>query len=72
MEKWDRILKTDHVVLGLRADWEWDVIRELANVLEDEKSVEDFDQRLKDVIRRERERPTGIGRGCHSAPWDRI
>ena len=63
MEKWDRILKANHVVLELQADRKWDVIRELTAVLDAENAVVDLEQLLAAVIRRERESSTGIGRG---------
>ena len=63
MEKWDRILKANHVVLELQADRKWDVIRELTAVLDAENAVVDLEQLLAAVIQRERESSTGIGSG---------
>ena len=63
MEKWDRILNVNHVVLELHADRKWDVIRELTSVLDGEKAVGDLEQLRAAVILRERESSTGIGSG---------
>jgi fructose-specific phosphotransferase system IIA component len=63
MEKWDRILKANHVVLEFKADRKWDVIRELTAVLDAENAVVDLEQLLAAVIQRERESSTGIGSG---------
>ena len=63
MEKWDRILTPDHVIVELQSDRKWDAIRELTTVLEGDDAVRDLDQLRADVIQRERESSTGIGKG---------
>ena len=63
MEKWDRILNVDHVVLELQSDRKWDAIGELIAVLDGDEAIDDLEQLRADVIRRERESSTGIGSG---------
>lgn len=63
MEKWERILDYSNVLVGLKAQRNFDAIRELASVLEDDGAVRDQKSFLSDLIRREQQASTGIGKG---------
>ena len=63
MEKWERILDPSNVLVGLKAQRNFDAIRELASVLEDDGAVPDQKRFLADLIRREKQASTGIGKG---------
>ena len=63
MEKWERILDPSNVLVGLKAQRNFDAIRELASVLEDDGGVLDQKRFLADLIRREKQASTGIGKG---------
>ena len=63
MEKWERILDSSNVLVGLKAQRNFDAIRELASVLEDDGAVRDQKSFLSDLIRREQQASTGIGKG---------
>ena len=63
MEKWERILKPENVIVGLNARRNFDVIRELAVVFEDDDAVFDCKRFIADIIRREKQASTGIGKG---------
>ena len=63
MEKWERILDPSNVLVGLKAQRNFDAIRELASVLEDDGGVLDHKRFLADLIRREQLASTGIGKG---------
>ena len=63
MGKWARILKQEHVVVELKSTRKFDALRELTAVLEDEADIEDYKQFLADLIRREKQGSTGIGKG---------
>jgi fructose-specific phosphotransferase system IIA component len=63
MEKWERILDPSNVLVGLKAQRNFDAIRELASVLEDDGGVLDQKRFLADLIRREQQASTGIGKG---------
>ena len=62
MEKWERILKPENVIVGMQSRRNLDAIRELAAVL-DEDAVPDSKRFIADVIQRERQASTGIGHG---------
>ncbi len=62
MEKWERILKPENVIVGMRSRRNLDAIRELAAVF-DEDVVPDGKRFIADVIQRERQATTGIGHG---------
>lgn len=62
MEKWERILKPENVIVGMRSRRNLDAIRELAAVF-DEDVVPDGKRFIADVIQRERQASTGIGHG---------
>lgn len=63
MEKWERILDPSNVLVDLKAKRNFDAIRELASVLEDDGAVPDQKRFLADLIRREQQASTGIGKG---------
>ena len=63
MEKWERILDPSNVLVDLKARRNFDAIRELAQVLEDDGAVRDQKGFLSDLIRREQQASTGIGKG---------
>ena len=63
MEKWDRILSAENVLVGLRAKRNMAAIRELAGVLEGDEAILDHKSFLADIIRREQQASTGIGHG---------
>ena len=63
MDKWDRILSADNVVVGLQAQHNIAAIRELAAVLGGEEAIRDHKRFLAEVIRREQQVTTGIGHG---------
>jgi len=63
MDKWDRILHESNVVVELQSTRKFDVIRELCGVLEDDNAILDHERFLADVIRREKQSSTGIGKG---------
>ena len=62
MEKWERILKPENVIVGMRARRNLDAIRELATVF-GEDAVPDGKRFIADIIQRERQASTGIGHG---------
>jgi len=63
MGRWARILKPEHVVADLQSNRKFDVLRELTTVLEDAAGIGDHKQFLADLIRREKQASTGIGKG---------
>ncbi|MFH1569113.1 MAG: PTS sugar transporter subunit IIA [Gemmatimonadota bacterium] len=63
MEKWDRLLRVENIVVGLQSARKFDAIRELSTVLADDDAIVDHARFLADVIRREKQATTGIGRG---------
>ena len=63
MEKWDRILSAENILVGLRAKRKMAAIREIAGVLEDDEAILDHKGFLADIIRREQQASTGIGHG---------
>ena len=63
MEKWERILDPSNVLVDLKAKRNFDAIRELASVLEDDGAVPDQKRFLAELIRREQQASTGIGKG---------
>ena len=63
MDKWERILKPENVIVGLRAQRNLDAIRELASLFENDSAVADCKHFIADIIRRERQASTGIGKG---------
>ena len=63
MEKWDRILRAENVLIGLRAKRNMAAIRELAGVLDGDEAILDHKGFLADIIRREQQASTGIGHG---------
>ena len=63
MGKWARILKQEHVVVELTSTRKFDALRELTAVLEDEAAIDDLKQFLADLILREKQSSTGIGKG---------
>jgi len=63
MEKWERILDPSHVLVGLKAQRNFDAIREVASVLEEVGAASDQKRFLAGLIRREKEASTGIGKG---------
>lgn len=63
MEKWDRILRPDNVVVGLRSRRKFDALRELTAVFDDDEAVTDPKAFLSNLILREKQSSTGIGKG---------
>ena len=63
MDKWDRILSADNVLVELRSTRKFDALRELTALFEDDEAVEDPKALLTGLIRREQQGSTGIGRG---------
>ena len=55
MEKWERILDSSNVLIDLKAERNFDAIRELASVLSDDGLVADQKRLLADLIRREQQ-----------------
>ena len=63
MEKWDRILRPDNILVGLRSTRKFDALRELTTVFDDDDAIEDPKAFLANLIRREKQSSTGIGKG---------
>ena len=63
MEKWERILNAENVLLDLQAKSSVAAIRELAGLLTDDDAIQNHKQFVSDVIRREQSATTGIGHG---------
>ena len=63
MDKWDRILRPDNVVVGLRSCRKFDALRELTAVFENDDAVTDPKSFLSKLILREKQNSTGIGKG---------
>jgi len=64
MGRWARILEHGNVIADLQSSRKFDVLRELTAVLlENEAAIEDQKQFLADLIRREKQSSTGIGKG---------
>jgi len=63
MDKWDRLLQPKNVLLGMKSTRNFEAIRELAAVLEDDDAVRDPKGLVADLIRREQQASTGIGKG---------
>jgi fructose-specific phosphotransferase system IIA component len=63
MDRWDRILSEENVLVRLKARRKFDAIRELSAVLEDDNAIGDHKRFLADLIRREKASSTGIGKG---------
>ena len=64
MGRWARILEHGNVVTDLQSSRKFDALRELTAVLlENEAAIEDQKQFLADLIRREKQSSTGIGKG---------
>ena len=63
MEKWDRLLCEKNILVEMKARRKFDAIRELAELLGDEDDVLDPKRFLADLIRREQQSSTGIGKG---------
>ncbi len=63
MDKWDRILRPDNIVVGLRSQRKFDALRELTAVFDDDNAVTDPKAFLTKLITREKQSSTGIGKG---------
>ncbi|MDA0338078.1 MAG: PTS sugar transporter subunit IIA [bacterium] len=63
MDKWDRILRPDNIVVGLRSQRKFDALRELTAVFDDDSAVTDPKAFLTKLITREKQSSTGIGKG---------
>jgi PTS system nitrogen regulatory IIA component len=61
--KWGRVLRLDHIVVGLEATRNRDAIRELAGVLQSDAAIADYRALLTDLMRREEQGWTCIGKG---------
>lgn len=63
MEKWDRILSESHILTDMQSRRKFDAIRELAGVLGKDDAIGDSKRFLANLIRREKQGSTGIGKG---------
>lgn len=63
MEKWKRLLREGNILVGMQARRNFDAIRELAELLADDEEILDPKRFLADLIRREKQSSTGIGKG---------
>lgn len=63
MDKWDRILRPDNIVVGLRSNRKFDALRELTAVFDNDDAVTDPKAFLSNLILREKQSSTGIGKG---------
>ena len=63
MEKWERILNAENILLDVKAKSSIAAIRELAGLLTDDDAIQNHKQFVSDVIRREQSSTTGIGHG---------
>jgi fructose-specific phosphotransferase system IIA component len=63
MEKWDRILREKNILVGMKARRSIEAIRELSELLDEEDGVLDAKKFLADVIQREQQASTGVGKG---------
>lgn len=63
MEKWDRILREKNILVGMKARRSIDAIRELSELLGEDDGVLDAKKFLADVIQREQQSSTGVGKG---------
>jgi fructose-specific phosphotransferase system IIA component len=63
MEKWERLLRPEYILVGLKAKRNFDAIRELAAPLQNDAAVLDPKALVAYLIRREQQASTGIGRG---------
>ena len=63
MDKWDKILRPDNIVIGLSSTRKFDALRELTAVFDDDDAIEDPKTFLANLIRREKQSSTGIGKG---------
>ena len=63
MEKWDRILSESHILTDMQSRRKFDAIRELAGVLGQDDAIGDSKRFLANLIRREKQGSTGIGKG---------
>ena len=63
MDKWERILRPDNLVVGLRSQRKFDALRELTAVFDDDDAVTDPKAFLSNLILREKQSSTGIGKG---------
>lgn len=63
MEKWKRLLREENILVGMKASRNFDAIRELSGLLADDEEILDPKRFLADLIRREKQSSTGIGKG---------
>ena len=63
MDKWDRIIHEKNILVGLHSRRNIDAIREMADLLADEPTIEDPKSFLANLIKREKQTTTGIGKG---------
>jgi fructose PTS system EIIBC or EIIC component len=63
MEKWGRLLRESNILVGMKATRSFDAIRELSGLLRDNEAVQDPKRLVADLIRREQQSTTGIGKG---------
>jgi fructose-specific phosphotransferase system IIA component len=63
MDKWDRILRPKNILVGMKARRSIEAIRELADLLDEDDGVFDPKRFLADVIQREQQGSTGVGKG---------
>lgn len=63
MDKWERLLRKKNILVGMKARRNFDAIRELAMLLDEEDGVLDVKRLVAAVICREQQASTGIGKG---------
>lgn len=63
MEKWGRLLRESNILVDMKARRNFDAIREVAALLQDDEAVVDAKKFVAHLIRREQESSTGIGKG---------
>ena len=63
MIKWNRLLNSERVLVGIRSTRRFDAIREVAAVIGQDEAIGDPKRFIADLIRREKQGSTGIGCG---------
>lgn len=63
MIKWQRILSENNIIVGLGAQRHLDAVRELAEVFKADEAIKDHKQFLSELLRREQQISTAIGKG---------
>ena len=63
MIKWQRILSENNIIVGLASQRHLDAVRELAEVFKADEAIKDHKQFLSELLRREQQISTAIGKG---------